>query len=80
MPSPLLYPQMLLIHLMVSLVVSVDSISVWPAQNIVNSNNNCSGQLDYFLCNCVADNATIEIHLLPGYYHFQRQGSYILQW
>jgi len=57
----------------------VDGISVRPAQNIVNNNNNCSGQLDYFLCKCVADNATIEIHLLPGYYHFQEQSSCTLQ-
>ena len=56
----------------------MDSITVWPAQNIVN-NNNCSGQLDYYLCNCVADNATIEIYLSSGYYHFQGQNSCILQ-
>jgi len=64
---------------MISMVIGVDSITVWPKQTIENSNNNCSGQIDYFLCNCVADNATIEIKISPGHYHFQEQTSCILR-
>ena len=37
------------------------------------SDHHCSGQLDYFLCNCLSSNTTIDVHLLPGHYNVTKQ-------
>ena len=58
-------------------VSSINAIMVSPGKNITEGN--CSGQLDYFLCNCTASNTTIDIYLLPGWYHFMHQPSCLLQ-
>ena len=56
---------------------SIDAIVVSPGKNITEGN--CSGQLEYFLCNCTALNATIDIHLSPGRYNFVDQPFCLLQ-
>ena len=58
----------LLLFVSFALVVISDSITVSPGQEI--HANNCSGQVDYFLCNCLASNDIIDIYLLPGRYVF----------
>ena len=50
---------------------------VKPGKNITEGN--CSGQLDHFLCKCMASNATIDIHLSPGQYQFMHQPCCLLQ-
>ena len=52
------------------------SITVNPGDIITEGN--CSGQLDYFLCNCLSSNATIDVHLLRGHYNVARQPGCLL--
>ena len=52
---------------------TVNSITVTPSDNITLGS--CSGRLDYFLCSCLSDNTTIDIHLSPGHYNFTAQRS-----
>jgi len=52
-------------------------IMVSPGENITEGN--CTGQLDYFLCNCLTSNTKIDIHLLPGYYNFKNKQSCLLE-
>ena len=54
--------------------VSLSSINA-----IIVSPENYTGQLDYFLCNYTASNATIDIHFLSGPYHCMLQRSCLLQ-
>ena len=58
-------------------LTSTNAIMVRPGKNVTEGN--CSGQLDYFLCNCTSLNATIDIHLSPGRYHLMHQPSCLLQ-
>jgi len=58
----------LLLCVSLVLVVITDGITVSPGQEI--NLNNCSGQVDYYLCNCLASNNTIDIYLMPGHYLF----------
>ena len=58
-------------------LLSIKGIIVRPGKNITEGK--CSGQLDYFLCNCTASIGTIDICLLPGRYHFMHQPSCLLQ-
>jgi len=43
------------------------------------SEGSCTGPLDYFLCNCLSMNTTIDIQVLPGQYSFRRQSNCILE-
>ena len=52
------------------------SIIVNPGDNITEGN--CSGQLDYFLCNCLSSNITIDIHLSQGHYNVTKQPAVCL--
>ncbi|XP_065914932.1 uncharacterized protein [Dysidea avara] len=52
-------------------VAIVNGLTVSPQQRL--NHGNCSGKLDEFLCSCLAQNATIDIHLLPGRYDFSQQ-------
>ena len=56
---------------------SVNAIIVSPGIN--NTEGNCSGPLDYFLCNCTTLGTTIDFHLLPGQYYFIQQQSCFLK-
>ena len=40
---------------------------------------NCSGHLDYFLCNCLTSNITVDIHLLSGNHNFTKQSGCLLK-
>ncbi|XP_065913753.1 uncharacterized protein [Dysidea avara] len=59
------------ILILLSLVLMVNSMTVYPGQNYTEGN--CSGPVDYFLCNCLTSNTTIDIHLSPGRYQFRTQ-------
>ena len=61
----------------VLLLSSVNPITVSPGKNITEGN--CSGLLDYFLCNCTTLSTTIVIHLLPGQYYFMQQQTCLLK-
>ena len=52
---------------------SVNAITVRPGHNITEGN--CSGPLDYFLCNCTTLGTTIDIHLLSGRHYLMQQQS-----
>ena len=52
------------------------SIMVNPGEIITEGN--CSGQLDYFLCNCLSSNTTIDIHLSRGHYNVTKQPAVCL--
>ncbi|XP_065915059.1 uncharacterized protein [Dysidea avara] len=54
-----------------SLAVMVNSMTVYPGQSYTEGN--CSGPVDYFLCNCLTSNTTIDIHLSSGRYQFRTQ-------
>ena len=56
---------------------SINAIMVSPGKNI--KEGNCSGQLDYFLCNCTSLNDTIDVRLSSGLYHLMHQHSCLLQ-
>ena len=56
---------------------SINAIIVSPGKNITEGD--CTGQLDYLLCNCTASIATVDLHFLPGRYHFVHQPSCLLQ-
>ena len=56
---------------------SIKAITVSPGKDITEGN--CSGPLDYFLCNCTGLNTTIDIHLSSGQYYFMHQPSCLLQ-
>ena len=58
-------------------LLSTDAITVSPGKNVTEGN--CTGPLEYFLCNCMALNATIDIHLSPGQYNFSYQPFCVLQ-
>ena len=76
MRSPFLSRLVILLHLLSSAVDVADSLTVNSHQ--ILSIGNCSGKLDEFLCNCLAQNDTVDVHLLPGRYDFS-QPSCILQ-
>ncbi|XP_065913461.1 uncharacterized protein [Dysidea avara] len=59
--------------ILLSSVLIVNSMTVYPGQNYIEGN--CSGSVDYFLCNCLTSNTTIDIHLSPGHYHFRTQSN-----
>ena len=50
------------------------SIIVNPGENITEGN--CSGQLDYFLCNCLSSNT--DIHVSRGHYNVTKQPAVCL--
>ena len=52
---------------------SVNAITVSPGHNITEGN--CSGPLDYILCNCITLGTTIDIHLLSGRHYLMQQQS-----
>ena len=56
---------------------SINAIMVSSGKNITIGN--CTGQLDYYLCNCVALKPAIDIHLSSGWYYFMHQPSCLLQ-
>ena len=56
---------------------SINALGINSGESI--KEGNCSGKLDYFLCNCLTSNATIDIHLSPGRYHFVHQPFCLLQ-
>ncbi|XP_065914525.1 uncharacterized protein [Dysidea avara] len=61
------------VHLLIfvqafTLFMIVSSITVKPGDII--EGENCTGEVDDFLCNCSADSDAINIHLLPGYHVF----------
>ena len=58
-------------------LLSINAIMVYPGKNI--SKGNCRGELDYFLCNCITSNTTIDIYLSRGTYHFKHQPFCSLQ-
>ena len=60
-----------------ALMSSINAIVVSPGEPITEGN--CSGRLDYFLCNCMASNTTIDIHLSHGRYYFTNQSFCLLQ-
>ena len=60
-----------------ALMSSINAIVVSPGVPITEGN--CSGGLDYFLCNCMASNPTIDIHLSRGRYYFTNQSFCLLQ-
>ena len=63
---------------MISAVTSTGySIMINPGEIVTEGN--CSGQLDYFLCNCLTSNTTVDIHLLPGHYNFTKQPICLLE-
>ena len=63
--------------ILLSLVLMVNSMTVYPGQNYTEGN--CSGPVDYFLCNCLTSNTTIDIHLPPGLYEFKTQPNCSLE-
>ena len=64
------------ISVLLSLVVTANSITVYPGQNYTEGR--CSGPVDYFFCNCLTSNSTIDIHLSPGHYKFRKQPLCVL--
>ena len=48
-----------------------------PGKNITEGN--CTGHLDYFLCNCSVSDVSIDIQLLPGCYNFTKQQFCLLK-
>ena len=48
-----------------------------PGENATTED--CSGPLDYFLCNCLASDTLIDIQLVPGYYQFTNQHFCLLE-
>ena len=62
--------------LQLSFLLVASSITVYPGQNYTEGN--CSGPVDYFLCNCLNFNTTIDIHLSPGHYKFKKQQPFCL--
>ena len=58
-------------------VPSFNAIIVSPGINVTEGN--CSGPLDYFLCNCTELNTTIDIHLSSGQYNFTHKQPCLLQ-
>ena len=62
--------------MMFTVTLTTYSITVNPGEIITEGN--CSGQLDYFLCNCLSSNTTIDVHLLRGYYNVTRQPGCLL--
>ena len=58
-------------------LASTNAITVRPGENITEGN--CTGQLDYFLCNCTNLNTTIDIQLSRGHYNFTPQPSCLLK-
>jgi len=64
------------ISVLLSLAVTTNSITVYPGQNYTEGN--CSGPVDYFLCNCLTSNKTIDVHLSPGHYEFRQQQLCVL--
>jgi len=63
--------------ILLSLVVLVNSITVYPGQN--STFGNCTGPADYLLCNCLTSNTTIDIHLSPGQYNLTTQPFCLLE-
>ena len=63
--------------IVLGLVLMVNSMTVYPGQNYTEGN--CSGPVDYFLCNCLTSNTTIDIHLSPGHYQFKTQPNCLLE-
>jgi len=52
-----------------TLIVTANGVTVNPGDIV--GDENCSGEVDDFLCDCTADNDTINIHLLPGRHVFR---------
>ena len=63
--------------IVLALLSSINAIMVSPGNDITEGN--CSGQFEYFLCNCTALNATIDFRLSPGWYHLMHQHSCLIQ-
>ena len=59
------------------MVLMVNSMTVYPGQKYTEGN--CSGPVDYFLCNCLTSNTTIDIYLSPGHYQFRTQPFCLLE-
>ena len=60
-----------------TLTTTTYPITVRPGENITEGN--CSGHLDYFLCNCLVSDVSIDIQLSPGYYNFTNQQFCLLK-
>ena len=60
-----------IILLCITTIDVICCLTVDPNQTI--DDGSCSGKLDEFLCNCLSQNKTIDIHLLPGEYNFSQQ-------
>ena len=59
----------LLMFVSVTLAISaMGMITVSPGQEVHSSN--CSGTVDYFICNCLASSSIINIHLMSGSHAF----------
>ena len=56
---------------------NINAITACPGKNITQGN--CSGPIDYFLCQCTTSNITIDIHLSPGCYYIKDQPSCVIQ-
>ena len=65
------------LSLIVLISVTVNAIIVSPGIDVTEGN--CSGPIDYFLCNCTELNTTIDIHLSPGHYNFTHRQPCLLQ-
>ena len=66
------------LYIFALIISSNSSILISPDQTAYPGTN-CSGHLDYFLCNCLNANATINIQLVPGYYNFTNQQFCLLK-
>jgi len=62
-----------------ALISSAGSILINPGEIITDLETNCSGKLDYFLCNCLNSSTTVDILLSPGYYNFTNQSICLLE-
>ena len=65
------------LSLIILISVTVNAIIVSPGIDVTEGN--CSGPIDYFLCNCTELNTTIDIHLSPGHYNFTHRQPCLLQ-
>ncbi|XP_065893656.1 uncharacterized protein [Dysidea avara] len=57
---------------------AADAVLVRSSNDSI-SEGNCTGPLDYFLCNCLTTNTTIDIQVSPDQYTFRRQSDCILE-
>ena len=63
----------------IALISSACSILINPDEIVTYPGTNCSGRVDYILCNCINSKTTIDIQLSPGYYNFTNQQFCLLK-